>query len=139
MAIDYSQLAFPKGAPARVARQMRKSAKAQQLADTYDLVDKRDGLKDRVTGQTLVKGGTNPKTRLERHHIRPRSTYPELRHEADNILTVSGLVHALIEAGHIVIEGVDASLPNKLRFHWRADVPKEQRLVVIKSRRRSQQ
>ena len=129
---------IPKGAPDVVARAARKAAKQLSLDEAYAAVDKRDGMRDRVTGHRLVLGGVDERARCERHHILPRSTHPELRHEPDNIIQVSALVHRLIEAGIIEIEGTSAKLPNTLRFHYKPGTPKDQRLVVIRSRRKSQ-
>jgi hypothetical protein len=74
--------------------------------------------------------------RREHHHLVERSRDKGLIAEPSNIITVAAEVHALITAGMIVVEGTNAD--TVLRFHWRADVPKEQRIVVIKSRRKSQ-
>lgn len=137
MAIDYSQFAFPKGAPLKVGRAIRKAKRQGAMQKAYRLVDVRDGSKCWVTRLLLSPGATDPRARREHHHLQPRSTHPERIADPTNIITVSGLAHTLIEAGMIVVEGTTTEKP--IRFHWRADVTKEQRVLVIKSRRRSQQ
>jgi hypothetical protein len=123
-------------APAVVTRAKRRTDKADALKDAYAAVDARDGSKCRVTGRTLKAGAPDARVRREHHHLVERSRDKGLIAEPSNIITVAAEVHALITAGMIVVEGTNAD--TVLRFHWRADVPKEQRIVVIKSRRKSQ-
>ena len=123
--------------PAVVQRHTRKKEKADALTEAYAVVDKRDGGKCAVTGRQTQPGAASAALRREHHHLRGRNVMPEYRERSERIVTVCAEAHALITAGMIVVEGDDARKP--LRFHWRADVPKEQRIFVIKSRRRSQQ
>jgi len=139
MAIDYSGFAFPKGTPAGVARHQRKAAKADQLAEAYAVVDTRDQSYCRVTGRHTVPAAVDPRVRREHHHLKGRRVMPEWRHDPKRIVTVCKQAHDLITAGWIVVEGLDADKPHGLRFHWKEGLDPKMKILVIKSRRRSQQ
>jgi hypothetical protein len=122
--------------PSVVTKARRRTDKAEALSAAYAACDRRDKSTCRVTGRTLKAGAPDARVRREHHHLDERSRDKGLIAEPSNIITVAAEVHALITAGMIVVEGTNAD--TVLRFHWRADVPKEQRIVVIKSRRKSQ-
>jgi hypothetical protein len=122
--------------PSVVTKAKRRSDKAEALSDAYAACDRRDKSTCRVTGRTLKAGAPDARVRREHHHLVERSRDKGLIAEPKNIITVCAEAHALITAGFLVVEGTNADAV--IRFHWRADVSKEQRILVIKSRRRSQ-
>jgi len=129
-----------KGTSAVVVKHQRKATDAKALKDAYAVVNARDENRDRVTGKPLKASSADPAVRREHHHIQSRGAYPERIADPANIILVSVLTHSLIEGGLIVVEGIDASLPNRLRFMWRVDppVPANLRVVRIQSRRRTE-
>lgn len=106
MPIDWSLFHFNKGTPKTLERHRKGVAKDAALEACYAEVDKRDGKRCQVTGVSLTAGAVDDKRRLERNHLKPRSTGPEVRHDADNVLTVSAKVHALMQASALL--AVDA-------------------------------
>lgn len=137
MAIDYSGLPLSKGTPGPIARRKRRAAKDEKLEDAYAEVDARDGGFCVVTGWYTQPGAIDHRARREHHHIQPRSTYPERITDPTNIITTCALAHWLIENGRIVVEGITTRKP--LRFHWHKDVPQDERVIKIRSRRWSQE
>lgn len=123
--------------PASVERHARKRTAEKALEDAYKVVDRRDGGRCRVTGRTTQSGAVSPEVRREHHHLRTRSTHPELVADPDNIVTVCAAAHVLFKAGWLLSEGTNAS--KAVRFHWAAHVPVDKRPFRIASRRRSQQ
>lgn len=122
MPFDYSGFSFPKGAPRALERHRKGVAKDAALESCYADVDKRDGKRCQVTGVSLTAGAVDEKRRLERNHLKPRSTAPESRADADNVLTVSAFVHALMQASALI--AVDAKGRKTMRvskiagFQW---------------------
>lgn len=106
MPIDYSLLALPKSGPPALDRHRKATAKQTALDKAYAEVDARDGKRCQVTGVALMAGSVSDKRRLERNHLKPRSTAPEERHDVDNILTVSAFAHALMQSS--ALYAVDA-------------------------------
>jgi hypothetical protein len=123
---------------ASTSRATRRAARQSAMDDAYEEVNRRDENKSRVSGISLRADSPDERTRREHNHIVERSRDKTKRAEASNIHLCSGLEHRLITLGKLLIEGTDASLPNTLRFHWHPDVPADQRVVKILSRRRSQ-
>lgn len=106
MAIDYSGFAFPKGTPKALERHRKGSARDAALEKCYAAVDARDGKRCQVTGVSLTAGAVDEKRRLERNHLKPRSTAPESRDDSDNVISVSAFVHALMQSSALM--AVDA-------------------------------
>lgn len=126
--------------PAVVARHQRKAKKATALEQAYKVVDLRDQLTCRCTGAYLRPGVLDARARLEHHHLAGRRVESTWREDPKRIICVSALVHQLLHSGLLQVEGVNASAAkNRLRFFWREDVPQDQRIVRIYSRRRSAQ
>lgn len=98
MAIDYSVLALPKHRPQSLEQETKRSRKQSALDKCYEKVDARDGLVCQVTGVTLKADHPDPKLRLTRDHLGPRSTHPEERSNVDNVITVSDYVHGFLTA-----------------------------------------
>jgi hypothetical protein len=121
------------------ARKQRKADRKSDLDRAYEAVNARDQNRCRVTGVHLSPSSADDTHRREHNHIVKRSLDRTLREATKNIHLCSAHVHKLITAGKILIEGTDANKVNGLRFHWNPQTPAEQRTVVIKSRRRSQQ
>ena len=136
MAIDYSLLAFGKGIPRVIQKATKRREDDQALKDAYTLVDARDKRTCRATGRPLTPGAVMPAMRLERHHLKPRSTHPELITDSRNVVTVAADVHQLIEAAKIEVEGTDAD--GRLIFRWATGVPEKERIVTLLSKRKSQ-
>jgi hypothetical protein len=113
------------------------AAKAS-LEACYAQVEARDQNTCRVTGAHLSPGAVDPKARREHHHIVKRSRDRLLIDDPANVILVSAACHRLITDGWLIVEGADASLPNRLRYHWRNETPASLKIITIKSRRRSQ-
>jgi hypothetical protein len=92
----------------------RDKAKARAEDACYALVDARDGLRCRVTGKRLIKGG-GLTTRVERHHLISRGAGG--LHETWNVVTVSPEIHARIEvAGTMRLSGDADARDERGRF-----------------------
>jgi 5-methylcytosine-specific restriction endonuclease McrA len=68
-------------------------------------VRQRDGHKCRVCLHQVTPGAPDPAKRAEVHHLRPRSTAPERKHDPANLVTVCGLCHSKLTAHLIEWEG----------------------------------
>lgn len=88
-------------------RDRRRKEQAEAIDQCYQAVDIRDQSVCRVTGEFLVAGHSDPHKRKERHHMIRRSRGG--LHQTDNVLTVSGFIHAQDHAGKIRLSG-DANL-----------------------------
>jgi hypothetical protein len=75
----------------------------------YAAVDARDGRVCRVSGLHLSPTSSEPRKRLERHHLQPRSVAPGERANPANVITLSAFVHAMVTAHRLHLEG-DANL-----------------------------
>jgi hypothetical protein len=102
--------------PGKVERHNRKKAREDALEQAYEVVNKRDGNRCRVSGVALVAASPDAKVRREHHHIISRSRSRALREQPSNIMLCSALAHDLIEKCWIDVEGTDANGP--LFFHW---------------------
>lgn len=122
--------------PRAVTKAKKRAADEAALQDTYAEVDARDGGICWVTGRYTVAGSPDRRNRRERHHLQGRNVAPERVTDPTNIITTCSEAHSLIEAGLIVVEGIDTRQP--IRFHWRADVPAKSKIFQIRSRRWSQ-
>ena len=67
---------LPNGLTLAEERQARRNQAEADLRACYLLVDARDGRRCRVSGVQLFAGHTDPRQRLERHHMQPRSLAP---------------------------------------------------------------
>jgi hypothetical protein len=136
---DYPYGAFAKSTivPAVLAKATRRTDEAKAQRDVYAEVDARDGKKCKATGRPLFAGAIDPRMRLERHHIKKRSTDKALRYVASNIVTLAGDVHQLVEAKALLIEGTNAN--KRLVFHWNREmVPVGKEPFKLLSKRKSQ-
>lgn len=86
------------------------------MADTYEIVNQRDGNICRVTGRHLQPGAVMAEVRREHHHLQPRSIAPHREADPKNIILVCAEAHQLITGGFLEIEGKDATKP--LFVHW---------------------
>jgi hypothetical protein len=102
--------------PGKVERHNRKADREKAMEAAYELVNKRDGGRSRVTGTHLTPGAPDPKARREHHHIVSRSRSKALREKPSNIMLCSAFEHDLIERGWLVVEGKNAD--RELFFHW---------------------
>jgi hypothetical protein len=116
MSIDWSVLKISKGTPKELDKAKKAAAEEAALRAAYDAVDRRDKGFCKATGVHTRPFDINPATRREHHHIRPRSTHPELISVPSNIVTVTATAHKLIEKSVLLIEGVNAD--KRLIFHW---------------------
>lgn len=92
----------------------RDRADKRDEAACYALVDARDGLRCRVTGKALVKGG-GLTTRVERHHMISRGAGGP--HASWNVVTVSKAIHDRIEvAGTMRLSGDADARDDRGRF-----------------------
>ena len=106
----------------RLARQARKAADEQAMADAYEVVNVRDGNQCRVTGRFLQAGAVMAEVRREHHHLWPRSVAPDRIADPKNIVLVCAEAHSYITGGFIEVEGRDATKP--LFFHWNEEAMK---------------
>jgi hypothetical protein len=102
--------------PGKVERHNRKADREKAMEAAYEVVNKRDGNRCRVTGAALVAGAPDPKVRREHHHLAKRSTARGQRADPANICLVSAFAHDLITRGWLVAEGTDANQP--IFWHW---------------------
>ncbi len=121
--------------PAVVVRHKRKAVKAKSLEDAYLIVEIREKDRCQATGVHLRAGAIDDRIRREHHHIKGRRVRPEWREKPERILLVSALVHGLITAGLLQVEG---ELATACRIHWRPDVPADHRIVRLLSRRKTE-
>lgn len=113
--------------PGSVERHNRKQAREKALEEAYAVAEKRDGMRCRATGTHLVRGAADARTRLEHHHLVPRSLSRGRREDPANIICLSALAHDLVTKGWIDVEGTDGR--RVLMFHWTA-LAKSRPLVI---------
>lgn len=104
----------------RLARNERRAAEEQALADAYEQVNQRDGNVCRVTGRFVSPGAVMAEVRREHHHLVPRSLAPERIADPTNIILCCKEAHDYITGGFIEVEGKDAT--KAVFFHWREDM-----------------
>jgi hypothetical protein len=81
---------FPPGARTRMeARTDKKTAAERRELELHNAVDARDGKICRVSGLELKPFHDNPRRRLNRHHMKPRSTAPAEKYDPANVITIS--------------------------------------------------
>ena len=81
---DYKPGAFFKSksvVPSVLTKATKRRAEEQAERDAYRTVDERDGPMSRISGRPTTPGAVDPRMRREHHHIKPRSTHPELKYE----------------------------------------------------------
>lgn len=125
--------ACPKPEPRAITKAKKRHDDKEQLEAAYALVDRRDSGFCWVTGRYTVAGSPDRRNRRERHHLQARHVAPERVTDETNIITTCAEAHALIESGHVVVEGIDTTKP--IRFHWREGTPMTSRIFHIKSKR----
>lgn len=103
MAIDYSELAFPKGPSRFSEKQRRRAEEAKAMRDCYRTVDLRDQMRCRVTGVSVNPYAVDPLERGEHHHLQFRSRGGQ--HTTDNVCLISAKTHQLIHDGKLKLEG----------------------------------
>lgn len=119
--------------PRAITKAKRRAEDKDALDAAYDEVNLRDGSICWVTGRYAVAGSPDSRNRREHHHLKGRNVMPEWVTDPNRIITVVAEAHALINSGHLVVEGDDARKP--IKFHWRADVPASSRILRIQSKR----
>lgn len=128
--------ACPKPVKGMHAFTRRKQAQSD-LEAAYEIVNRRDENKSRVSGCTLLASSPDPRQRREHHHLSGRRVAPQDRANPDRIILVSAFEHGLLESGALVHEGEDAS--QRIVFHWdRSRIAVGEEPVRILSKRRSQ-
>lgn len=127
----------PKPEPRAITKHKRRAAAGAELLEAYAVVDARDAGICWVTGRYTQPGHPDSRVRREHNHLRGRNVMPGWVTDPDHIVTVCVDAHRLITHEKIIVEGDDVR--KAIRFHWREDVPKDQRIFHIQSRRRSQQ
>jgi hypothetical protein len=89
MAIDTSDLAFPKGKPRKQVKAARDAKATTAMRKAYRTVDTRDKKLSWVSGAALDAKAAHPDFRLVHHHMERRSQSKARRADDTNILTVS--------------------------------------------------
>ena len=100
----------PTGRTMREDAAMKRAAKAKALDDCNDAVDARDHMVCRVSGIKLAPFSSEPRKKLNRHHMLTRGAHPAERHNPANVITISQWVSDQIHIkGVMHLEG-DANL-----------------------------
>lgn len=83
------------------------------MANAYALVDHRDGWRCRICAVHTVHPmlALHAGYSFEHHHIRKRSTHPELRTDPANIVLLCASCHAAVERKEVRIIGTNADGP----------------------------
>ena len=138
--IDWSAIARAGGIGKGPSIQMEKGWKKRQfeadLAAAYEVVNKRDGNRSRITGVELFPAHPSPKSRREHNHLGERSTHPGQKTDPANIFLCSTYEHKYLTNHALEIEGTDAN--KRLIFRWNKAVIAGQPPFQIASKRRSQ-
>jgi hypothetical protein len=128
--------ACPKPVKGLHAFTRRKNAQ-KRLEDAYEVVNRRDENKSRVTGIHLQPSSPDSRVRREHHHLKGRNVRPDWREDPARIILVSKFEHDLLTSGALEHEGDDAT--KRVVFFWnRAKVKVGDEPFRIKSKRRSQ-
>lgn len=118
--IDWDLIArhggIAKGTPIVMEKGWKKREFEAALAAAYEVVNKRDGNRSRVTGVELFAEHASDKSRREHNHLGERSTHPEKITDPSNIFLCSTLEHKYLTSHAIEIEGEDAN--QRLIFRW---------------------
>lgn len=141
MPIDWAAIAaaggIGKGQPRVIVKARARSDAEKALRNAYKDVDERDGIYSRVSGRPTTPGAVAPQMRREHHHIKPRSTHPELVTDRRNVFICTAEEHQLIHAGALQVEGTNAD--KRLVFQWnRVMVAAGKEPFQILSKRKSQ-
>jgi hypothetical protein len=137
MAIDYSQLAIPKGTPSVLTKGWKKRDNLSRMQTAFDAVDARDGLVSRISGKPLLKESPDQKLQRDHCHMRGRNVDPVEKYNPKRIFNASRYEHKLFDAHAIEVEGTDAD--QRLIFRWNRNVvPVGQEPFKLLSKRRSQ-
>lgn len=103
MAIDYSQLAIPKGTRRFDSKKQRKAEQTQQLREVYQAVDARDHHTCRVCGRYCSPLAVGLLARGHRHHLAYRSRGGQ--DTTANLCTLDAHCHADVHAGRMRLSG----------------------------------
>jgi hypothetical protein len=139
--IDWDAIAraggIPKGPPVVLEKGWKKREFEAALAAAYEVVNKRDGNRSRVTGIELFAEHGSDKSRREHNHLGERSTDPDKITDPSNIFLCSTYEHKFITNHALEIEGTDAN--KRLIFRWNvAMLNGKQPPFRLLSKRRSQ-
>lgn len=139
--IDWDLIArhggIAKGTPIVLEKGWKKREFEAALAAAYEVVNKRDGNRSRVTGVELFAEHASDKSRREHNHLGERSTNPDKITDPANIFLCSTLEHKYLTNHTLLIEGTDAT--KRLIFHWNPEMLKgKQPPFRLLSKRRSQ-
>lgn len=96
MGMDTSGLRFPKSNTVD-DRDDRKREKRSAEEAARAAVWLRDKSHDRATGKPLKKGGIDPDTRGECHHLQGRNVAPAMREKAEGMILLSAHNHILAD------------------------------------------
>jgi hypothetical protein len=120
MGINYAAIAaaggIGKGPSIQLTKGWRKAAFEKALADAYEIVNKRDRDRSRITGVNLFPNTDNLKALREHNHLGKRSTHPSEETNPANIYLVSNYEHQFLTSGELLTHGTDAN--KELKFSW---------------------
>lgn len=120
MGINYAAIAaaggIGKGPSIPLEKGWKKAAFDKALAGAYDVVNKRDRDRSRITGVNLFPNAENLKALREHNHLGKRSTHPDEITDPRNIFLVSNYEHQFLTSGELLVHGTDAS--KELKFYW---------------------
>lgn len=122
--IDYAAIAaaggIGKGPSIQLEKGWKRAEFEKALADAYEVVNKRDRDRSRVTGRNLFASTDNLDALREHNHLDPRSTAPGRITDPANIFLVSNTEHGYITRGELLVHGTDAN--KELKFSWHPSV-----------------
>jgi hypothetical protein len=133
--IDYSVLAISKGTPIELTKAAKDADEAAALRAAYAVVDRRDKGICQATGASTKPFAVDPAVRREHHHIKPRSTHPELVAEPSNIVTLTASAHKLVGKSVLLLGGADANKRLVFRWNRRYVVPGKEPFRLLSKRR----
>jgi len=139
--IDWDLIArhggIAKGTPIVLEKGWKKREQEAALAAAYEVVNKRDQNRSRITGVELFAEHASDKSRREHNHLGERSTDPDKITDPSNIFLCSTFEHRYLTNHTLEIEGTDAN--KRLIFRWNLDMLRGQAPPFrIMSKRRSQ-
>lgn len=120
LGINYAAIAaaggIGKGPSTPLVKGWKKAAFEKALAEAYEIVNRRDRNRSRVTGVNLFPSTDNLKALREHNHLGKRSTHPSEETNPANIFLVSHYEHQFLTSGELVTHGTDAN--RELKFSW---------------------
>ncbi len=86
--------------PSPIERKEKKRARDVADDELRDAVWARDGERSRASWRLLYRQHVDPDRRGEVAHLKPKSTYPSLRHALRNVVLLSATEHKLSDPRH---------------------------------------